>query len=532
MRLKIGTKISLGFALILVLVCVVGGNSYLSLQESKRNLDEMDAANQRLLLGMQIENNFLDGVAAMRGFMFFGDEIYCTQAEDALNKTLEAENQLLQIVGEDVKPVVKNLIMATSQFNAGVLNDLVPVVRSYHTEHQTGNTEQVNALFERMHIIAFGLAPFTDQLSETIDKIVADNKAIVDSSFEASEQQADNIVAVSQAMTVAALIIGIVLSVFFTRMIRNPILKMVSGANNYAQGDFTNPIEVNTSDEIGELTGALNTMQNSFKDVIQKLAYSSGSLTDSAQQLAAQSQQTSAGAAETASTMNEIATTVDNMSQNTQHVSQQAEKATQHADKGFQGIELVTGQMQEISSSTTQVGASIDSLNTAINKIGQFVEVITNIADQTNLLALNAAIEAARAGDAGRGFAVVAEEVRTLAEQSAQSTQEIKQLIEEIQDQSNQAVKATALGGEKVEQGNKVVREVGENFAEIIGAVQELTDQIQNVAAAAQQVSAGVQNVAGTTEEQTAAMEEVSAATEGLNKLADELNTLVLKFKI
>ncbi|HBV95707.1 MAG: chemotaxis protein [Peptococcaceae bacterium BICA1-7] len=532
MKLRVGAKISLGFALMLVLILIVGGNSYNSIKTTKAELLALNEANERLILELQIENSFKEGVASMRGFIAYGDETYYDKTKENLNKTLEMEKKLLQMAREDKKQDVVELIDSTGQYTDGLLNTLSPVVRLYHKELSAGNSEQAKQYFAEMNSIARGLIPFTTQLTETLQALVKSNHEIVNDSMGLSVEHANEIITMALIMTSISVIIGIILSVLLTRMIRNPIMEMVSGANKYAEGDFRNEITVKSSDEIGELAQSLNVMQRSFKDIVQRLNNSSNQLADSAQQLASQAQQTSAGASETASTMNEIATTVDNMSQNTQEVSGQANLASQHADKGFQGIEMVTGQMQEISTSSMQVSKSIDTLNDAIIKIGQFVEVITNIADQTNLLALNAAIEAARAGDAGRGFAVVAEEVRKLAENSAQSTKEIKQLIEEIQDQSDQAVKAMSVGAEKVKQGDQVVQDVGRSFAEIIKAVRELTDQVQNVAASAQQVSAGVQNVAGTTEEQTAAMEEVSAATESLNKLAEELKSLVYKFKI
>lgn len=532
MKLRIGFKIAFGFILMLIMIFFLGGNSFLSLKTVNNNIAEVDMASKRLLLEMKINNTATTVAAAFRGFIAYGNEKYFKQAEDALNSAIELESQMLEIARDERKEDIQTLIKNTTQYRDGLVNELAPVVRLYHKELNEGNREQANVYFNEMNSIAANYVVMTNEIAAIVNEMVLENNEAVNATLSSTKEHANNYMNISIIVAGVAIVIGLLLTIFLTRMIRIPIQQMVLGAQKLADGDFTGHMVARSQDEIGDLTNALNKMKDNFKEIIMNIQNSSHQLMDSSQQLAAQAQQTSAGATETASTMNEIATTVDNMSQNTQDVSQQADMASQYADNGNQGIEMVTGQMQDIAVATDQVNKSIGSLKSAINKIGQFVEVITNIADQTNLLALNAAIEAARAGEAGRGFAVVAEEVRKLAEQSALSTKEITALIKEIQEQSELAVQAINTSHDKVTQGNEIVTEVGDNFIEIINAVQELSEQVQNVAASAQQVSAGVQNVAGTTEEQTAAMEEVSAATENLNKLADELNALIIKFKL
>jgi len=256
------------------------------------------------------------------------------------------------------------------------------------------------------------------------------------------------------------------------------------------------------------------------------------SLASSAQQLSANAEETSAGANETASTITEVASTVEQTAQNAQTIRETAEATKDEALKGRDGIQMVTGQMENISNSSQSVARAINSLGTTSGKIGMIVETITDIADQTNLLALNAAIEAARAGEQGRGFAVVAEEVRKLAEQSAKAAQEIQQLISGVQNESRQASEAMNLGADEVQKGVKIVDEVGQVFAGIIGKVNGLAEQVDEIASGTGQVSAAVQNVASTTEEVTAAMEEMASSTEALNTMAEELQNMAAKFKV
>lgn len=325
---------------------------------------------------------------------------------------------------------------------------------------------------------------------------------------------------------------SVILYRMLNTMIHKPIVKMVSGANIYAKGDFRNPIDFQSKDELGDLAKALNKMQESFNTVLLKLKESSGEVNDASKQLTAQTEQTAAGISETAVTMNEISSTIEHISENMQIIAGRANSASEHADNGYYGVEQVGGQMTEIVSATREIGSSIEVLSGAIGKIDTIVQVITAIADQTNLLALNAAIEAARAGESGRGFAVVAEEVRKLAEQSARSTSEIKSLIKEINEHSQNSLTAVDLGNKKVEDGIRVVNEVGQAFHMIISTVKELNQNIKSVATFVQQVTTGIENVAATTEQETATMEEAAAATESISKLVDGLNEMIGRFKV
>ncbi|MBO8129645.1 MAG: methyl-accepting chemotaxis protein [Peptococcaceae bacterium] len=329
-----------------------------------------------------------------------------------------------------------------------------------------------------------------------------------------------------------AAVIGVLAAILLASRIINPIKEMVSRVERVADGDLTIDLDVRGSDEVGVLGRAFNQMIRNLRDMTTALRDKSASLAASAQQLSANAEETSAGASETSSAMNEVASTVERTAQNTQMIREAAEAAANEAEKGRKGIEKVTDQMGNISSATDKVGQAINNLTHMSEKIGVIVETITNIADQTNLLALNAAIEAARAGEQGRGFAVVAEEVRKLAEQSANAAQEIQQLIASVQAESKQASEAMDQGANEVQEGVNVVNEVGQVFAKIINKVKGLAEQVDEIASGTEQISSAIQNVASTTEESTAAMEEIASSTEALTQMADELQKMAAQFKV
>lgn len=333
-------------------------------------------------------------------------------------------------------------------------------------------------------------------------------------------------------MTIIGLLIMIVISIFIASFVAKPLVKLSGIANLVAQGDLTQKADINDKSEIGMLASAFNEMIENLKDMAFVLRDKSTSLASSAQQLSANAEETSAGANETASTIVEVSSTVEQTAQNAQTIKDTAEATATEAAKGRDGIQMVTGQMQNISSSAQGVAEAINNLNRTSGKVGVIVQTITDIADQTNLLALNAAIEAARAGDQGRGFAVVAEEVRKLAEQSARAAQEIQQLITSVQTESKQASEAMGLGASEVQKGVNIVDDVGQVFAGIINKVNGLAEQIEEIASGTEQVSTAVQSVASTTEEVTAAMEEMASSTETLNEMAEELQNMAARFKV
>ena len=532
MSFKIGTKLSMGFILMVVIIFVLGGSSFFSLNSSKTKLEGIKDSTKRLVLALKIRNEYEKNISDMRGLLSYKDERFYDQVEKNMRNALAMQNELLKIARPEQRENVQEIIDLTNSFVNILTDQLLPVLKLYLIETQMGNNELADAYFSQIQQINADLAPVEERVFQTINSFIEADEKNVAGELQSAERNANSIIQLSLTMSATAIIIGILLSFFFTRIISKPILEMVRSANSFAEGDFSVPVKVKTKDEIGMLALALNKMQKNFIEVIQKLNQSSGQLTDAARRLSEQARHTSSGATETAAGMNEMAISADKMTTNINDVSNRAMLASEHAGKGAQGIGLINEQMGEISAMSLQAGADVESLGVSINKIVQFVEVINNIAEQTNLLALNAAIEAARAGESGKGFAVVAEEIRKLAEQSAQSAGEVRSLIDEIEGQSKLAVRAMREGGEKVKQGSNIVLGVGENFAQIINAVQELSGQVQKITASAQHVFAAVQNTAGTAEEQTAAMEEVHNASDKLNNLSQDLNQLVLNFKV
>lgn len=378
------------------------------------------------------------------------------------------------------------------------------------------------------------LYPVIDPITSKISSLIDLQIHVAKLEYEKAEKRYQTMLNVSIASIVLGILLAFIVSYLIIRSVTNPVKVLRQELHALAErgGDLTQKIKINSRDEIGQLAETVNRFLANLKTIMIDVNKGTHDLSETAQQLKASSQQVTTGANETAITMNEMSTTVEQVSSNIQEISKTSMHVTDQANEGQRGLNRVVRQIQTIVQSTREVSLAIDGLSEKSKEINQIVELITGVAEQTNLLALNAAIEAARAGEQGRGFAVVAEEVRKLAEQSAGASNQIKNLITAIQSESQRAVESMAEGGKDVEEGARVVQEVGDLLNRIIASVQGLSSQIQAVASATEQMSSGVQSVAASTEEQTATIEEVSASADSLAQLAEDLSRLIGKFKV
>ena len=340
-------------------------------------------------------------------------------------------------------------------------------------------------------------------------------------------------------------------------------------------GDFRgDDLEVQSSDEVGELADAANHLKGSLRKLMKDVASSAEQLAAASEELTASASDTTKGVTQVANTVirmaegaNEQSTELDgvveqtdgmtNEMQNLFDASQEMKKAAQSsregAEQGRAAVNEAVGSMDQMATQMVEASKVVGTLGERSKEIGQIVETISNIADQTNLLALNAAIEAARAGEAGRGFSVVAEEVRKLAEQSGEAASNIAGLIGGIQSDTDAAVAAMERQNVSVQESSAVVNRAGEAFAKIDGLVNELyghiqtsiesinhatassehvTESVQKVRAVANNVTMEAQNVSASTEEQSSVMHEITDAAQSLAVMAQKLQEEIAQFKV
>ena len=374
---------------------------------------------------------------------------------------------------------------------------------------------------------------------------------------------------------IISMICSILLGLIVAKDINAPILKIKKFANEFAEFDFSSPIEMSRKDELGEAALALNKGQKNITDLIRTIMASSDEMSSSSEELSATAEQLSAKSEdmdnsvkvvvgniqETSAAFEEITASVEEVDSSVNELSAKAVDGSGKANESKKNAVAVQSK-GKIAIETTQelyeqkkenmVKAIEDGK--VVEEIKEMAETIAGIADQTNLLALNAAIEAASAGEHGKGFAVVAEEVRELAEQSAESVAGIQETIVKVQDAfknlSASGQQVLAFINEKVNPEFKVFGDMGKRYYDdsefvskmseeiaamseqltaIIGQVNETT---QSVASSAQKSSESSNSIQQSIEENVKAVNQIAITAQNQAEIAQNLNELVQKFKI
>lgn len=484
-------------------------DSYIELLE---NREQIKSQSKDLVI------NFEYSAFYMRSFFYTDYDVYWQRYEDSLKATqINLDNLKSMVTDAEEKEKVAQIDQALQEYIVYVNEGLAVMVNGPEavTEFTLNRRGTINSIID------------------TAKDLANHQDALMREDVQSNIQMVNAVRTSVTFSVIAAIIIGIAIALVLANKISTPIARLEQEVSRLAKGDLTGgDLEVSTQDEVGTLTKNFNQMKRNLQQMTRDMNSASRNVLLSATTLAGTTQQVNSGSQVVVSTMTEITVTVDKVAQDAMTLSQAATEAATLASKGNEGLDKVNHLMSNISEVSGQVSDAINNLNDSSREITQIVDMITEIAEQTNLLALNAAIEAARAGEQGRGFAVVAEEVRKLAESSAQATRQIYNMINNIKKESEHAVKVMKSNSDEIIASRRVIDEVGSSFRDIIHKVQNLSSQVQNVAGAATEISSGVQNVASITEEQTASIQQLSALAQELNGMADELNNLAVRFKV
>ena len=342
-------------------------------------------------------------------------------------------------------------------------------------------------------------------------------------------------------------VIGVGASTLIARKITRDLSKVMNGVSNVThRHDLTEEVKVKSADELGVLAQMFNKMRKSLYGIVDQIQQTTLKVNSSSNEILAAANQNETTSHEQSSqitqvkaTLNQAATTAQELSSNSQEVVRYAKETEQEATEGTGYVEEADKKIKRMTESNQEVSSKLRVLNEKIEGIDKILTTILSVADQTNLLSLNASIEAAKAGEHGKGFSVVAQQIGRLAEQTAQSSNEISSIINEIQAASSSAIMVVDKSTQDVADSTELVSELSNRFLGIVDKIQKILPQIDGVSVGVTELASGNKQILSSVDQMADALSLSATAAQqtkksayDLTSMAQELRGVVGKFRL
>jgi methyl-accepting chemotaxis protein len=508
-NLKIGTRLALSYAAVLLLMAIV------IVVTLGRMGDIKDATDRVVNTSMKNQRNVAEWTRIIEVNRVLVEMAYRTPEADQvrlIGERIAAGSVRSTELQQTIKAGLRNP-KSQAQLEE-VVAARVPYAaarKALLAAKMAGDTEGAQRIFESQ------MLPTSLVYVESISKLAAAQQKSAEKFVSDANAAYDTARTTLISLGILAMALGVTFGIFITRSIVRPIQDAVAVADRVSSGDLGSQFTVTTRDETGQLMTALQKMNDNLLGIVTRVRAGTETIATASAEIAAgnldlssRTEQQAGSLEETASSMEELTSTVRQNAENARRANTMASEAASIAGQGGAVIAQVVGTMSEINASS--------------RKIVDITSVIDSIAFQTNILALNAAVEAARAGEQGRGFAVVATEVRNLAHRSAAAAKEIKGLI----DDSVQKVEA---GTSLVDSAGTTMTQIVQSISLVTGIMSEISHASDEQSAGIEQVNAAITEMDQATQQNAALVEQAAAAAGSMQEQAAHLADVVSVFK-
>lgn len=438
----------------------------------------------------------------------------------------------------------------TDKKNAAFLESLVSDFNDYFTAAYALSKEMVDGsadfatLGERSQLMSSKLSA----LQEKLNIFHHQRLASFNNAFESVTSKAKSTSTIGLIVGSITIVLLFAVALPIANTIRRSLKDIIDSMQNIAQdnGDLTVRLTTDSKDEIGDLVFWFNSFIEKLQGVIKNVVDTALPLAETANTIQALSVRTidsfkkqSDSVIQSRQSVEEMSHSVADITTNAADAAEAARNANNEAVTGNQVVEKTVVGIRQLAENVSKSADTINQLQEDTNRVNVVLEVIRGIAEQTNLLALNAAIEAARAGEQGRGFAVVADEVRNLASRTQESTEEINQMLGQLQSAATQAVTMMKSSRSSVEESVKSANEAGDSLVVITETVNTIADMNGAIAVATEQQSqisslmvGHVEDIQACAEEASEASTEIATVASHLTELASDLEAVARQFKV